>query len=328
MKKLITLLSSKEFFIWLIGIWIFYYIISATYGKEVLASFLVSLGSNPVLIFLYLVFLISFFLRIIKGLQGQINKGILYTICGFLLPVGIFLVLVYILIHANTSDREKILAAEGEVIVPASLEFPLTVHKIETNIKERFLDIEGDGGIFLEREPTIILIVDGKKKRVGAYPPGYIKGKFIHMLDFGIAPRISIIADGQKVAEGPIAVRLLPPGREDFFEIPDLPYRFYLKLHPNEVIQKGNIKGRAYNLSSPLYFIRITKGEKVLFEGISDSNISFENHSLSLSGYTRWIYFDIVKDPAMPLFLTGLLMVVAGIPARVVLFIGRLFRRF
>jgi hypothetical protein len=332
-KILFNILASKELFAWLIILWVVYYIAAAIYIREALAIFIVELGSNPVFIFLHLLFLTVFFLRIMLDMRSHLSKGILFTAGKAFLPVGIFLIILYILIHSITNIREKVLAAEGDMLFPRGMTAPLKLDTVSLNIKSPIIaGIHNGQKTIFEREPTVLFEVRGKKKKMGAYPPAYIKGRFFQLLDFGIAPQITIKRDGEKIIEAPVALKLFPPGREDFFEIPGLPYRFYVKLHPvqkektpDETIQKEKTRERFYDLSSPVYFVTIFKGDVLIHQGETLKGVSFKNYNLSFSGYIPWVHFVIVNDPGMPILAIGLLMVVIGIPWRMSLFIKEKF---
>jgi hypothetical protein len=299
---LFEIVSSKAFLIYLIGGWIIYYITSAIWTKEAFANFVLGLEKNSLIQTFYMLFLISLYLNFIRMGIRLFRENKKYLLLWLPLPVGIIIFFTAFFVSINVRQMERLLVGEGEIVAPYGEAGQYMVSKVYPALREDTLGIEATGSIFAH-EPKIVLTDEMQNNfEIGVYPPKKIRGTYYHILNFGLAPGVRLMEDNNIKTEGYMALRILPPGNKDFFEIPPYPYRFSLKL-----IQP-------YNLKSPTYEVRIFKGERVVFEGDLKDRIGFDNLELSFFEPAFWVLLEIVKDPAVPFILLGIFLSIIGIP--------------
>lgn len=316
MKSVVKLISSKAFLIWLIGGWILYYVTYAVWGKEAFAGFVYSIEKNPVFQGIYVLFLLSLVSNIVRSSIGRAEKGVVHLITWVVLPSGMFLFLCGFFLSASSRDVAQLLAGDGDNIKPKWLARPYAVKKIVPSLKEETLDIETDKGIFT-REPKIILTRDGKDFEVGAYPPKNIDGTYFHILNFGVAPGVRLMdKTGNVLKEGYMALRVLPPGTEDSFEMPPYPYKVSIRFAPERVIEKGGSSFNVYSLKSPSFHTTVYKGQDMLFEGNSKGGVKFNDLTLAFFEPTYWVILDISKDHGVRVIIAGILLITIGVPLR------------
>jgi hypothetical protein len=164
---------------------------------------------------------------------------------------------------------------------------------------------------------------------IGTYPPAKIHGTYFHILNYGLAPGIRFYDNQTLVEEGYMALRILPPGRSDFFEIRPYPFRFLVFLAP-EYTENGRHHGEpVFNLKDPMYNIRVFSGERMIAEGDSREGLRFNDYHLSFFEPKYWIQLESAKDPGMSVMRFGIFVLVFGVPVYILrlLFSVFMFRR-
>jgi|Deesub1362A_J573_1020465.scaffolds.fasta_scaffold00013_223 hypothetical protein len=325
-RAFIRIVSSKEFLLWLIGGWIVYYVTLAVWSKEAFATFVVSLDNNLLVQVLFIVFLLSAVLNLIRAGVSRYKRGRWAVAFWVLLPLGVFVFMLGFFISVNFRQMEQSLVGEGDIVKTRWQEKVYTVRQIESALKEELFYIDSDTGIF-QYEPRIVLD-DGKERfEVGVFPPKKIHGTYYHILNFGLAPGVRL-SQGEKVlSEGYMALRILPPGAEDSFEIPFYPYRFSVRIVPEKTVEKGTVKAKTYNLKSPLYEVTVRKGEDILFAGVSTDGVEFDGFTLSFFEPTYWVLLETAKNPGLAVMVSGIFLIAAGVPLRMLLIIYKIIKR-
>ncbi len=313
----IRLLSSKEFLLYLIGGWIIYYITLAMFSKEAFSQFTGGIVRNPFIQVPYVVFLISLCLNFIQGILNTYRKGKAYLIFWFFLPFGIIVFFASFFVSLNTRKLDYLIVGEGQVISPQWETSQYLIKEIPPVLSEGTFDVEPDKGIFAY-EPKIILVDKEQKSfEVGAYPPKKIGATYYHILNFGLAPGIRLFKDNNMIDEGYMPQKILPPGVKDWFEIQPYPYRFFIKLAAEKITGS---RTKLYNFKSPAYEVSIFKGEKLIWEGNSKDDITFDkNMRLSFFQPSYWVLLEVISDSAFPFIVSGLVFITIGIPARIIL---------
>lgn len=323
LRKMINLLSSKVFLIWLIAIWVVSYVSYAVWSKEAFAFFMIGLRKNPAIQIPYAVFLLSLLLNIIRGSVSRFKKrGLFYLSLWIILPAGIFVFLAGYFISGTLRQSQWLLIGEGDIVKPAWSDKGYAVRKIIPSLKEETLNTEMEAGIFAY-EPKVILSSREKDFEVGAFPPKKIDGTYYHILNFGLAPSVRLSDKKGLLNEGYTALRILPPPSEDSFEMPAYPYRFSIRLAPERILKKGDLTAKLYSLKSPSYEVVVYKGQDIIFEGSSKEGINFDGLTLTFFDLTYWVLLDIVKNPGIIAIIVGLFLISFGIPLRVIGFVVR-----
>jgi hypothetical protein len=224
----------------------------------------------------------------------------------------------------NMRQFDSRLVGEGDLLrFPWSAE-SYRISAVKPGLKDRFR-FSDTGGV-LDYEPKIILTDSSSGSyEVGAYPPVLVDGTYFHILNFGLAPGVRFYKHNVLIDEGYMALRLLPPGRSDFFEIQPYPYRFLVFLAPEDTDNNGYYSEPVFDLKSPKYSTRVFRGEKVIAEGDSKEGIDFESFRLRYFEPTYWILLESSKDPGLPLMKYGIFIFVFGIPVYILRLILSLF---
>lgn len=314
LKKPLDLLGSKELLIWLIILWVGYYLTASVWWKEAFAHFVAGLKNNPVSQGLYMMLIINLTIRLARTIKG----GLKHAIRKAPLLFGLVIFLSGFFLSTVTRNFNYVLVGEGERYSPPWDDHTLYVDKITAPLKEKYLDLEEDKG-FLKYELEIFLSDGERKWRVGPYPPRKIGKTYFHILNFGIAPGVRLTEGDKVLQEGYMPLRILPPGNQDYFEIEPYPYRFYIKLAPDRVVEKGRVIGRSFNLKVPRYDLKILRGEEIVAGGLSDSKIEFGGLGLVFFESTYWVLMEVVRDIGLPFIFSGIILIVIGIPLRLVM---------
>jgi hypothetical protein len=184
---------------------------------------------------------------------------------------------------------------------------------VSTGIKERYR--KTDPGGVLEREPKITIEDRASSTyEIGAYPPVRIAGTYMHILNTGLAPSIRFSKDNTLINQGFMALRLLPSGRSDFFDLKPYPYRFLSSLLPAGTDHSGHHPEPVFNMKEPLYSTRVFKGEKVIAEHDSSGMIEFDGFGLQFDKPKYWVQLESAKEPGIPLMKYGIFIFVFGLP--------------
>ncbi|MBI5194995.1 MAG: hypothetical protein HZA10_01590 [Nitrospirae bacterium] len=324
-KTPIRILSSKAFLLWVIGCWIFYYVLSAIWLKEAFGSFISGVRVNLFIQAPFLLFLVSGYLNLIRAAKSVFNKGMVQFLLWVLLPAGALLFFTGFFLSICTRQTGQIIIGQGDVIKPPWSSKSFRVTGIKPGLREKFLDIDMERGIFAY-EPKLIIIdeLSSKESGIGVFPPSKINGTYYHILNFGLAPGIRFSEGGDIKAEGYMPLKILTPGSGDYFKIPQYPYRFLVSMKPEKTFQRGNVYASQFNLKNFSFKIKVFKGEKVIEEGESSEGIIFDNFTLQFFEPAYWAQLEAVKDSARLIILYGILLVFAGIPAWLVRFLLRL----
>jgi len=315
-RKFFRILSSKEFLAWLIGGWILLYVSSMIWTKESFAYFMGALQDNAFVQIPFVLFLVSGFLNLIIGSAHVFKADKMRFIAVTLFPLGIMLFLTGFFISATTRDLKWILIQAGDTIQPQWGSAAYRVESIDPGVRERFLDIDIESGRgFFKYEPKVTVRDRSSGTfEIGAFPPKRIGNTYYHILNFGLAPNISLSENGVLQAREYVPLRILGPDSVDTFEIQSLPYKFMLSLEPERTIQKGGMQAREFDINSPRYRVRVLEGEKVVAEEITKQSIRFHNLEMGFSDPGFWVMLEIVKDYGVLIILAGLLVAAAGMP--------------
>ncbi|MCK4911252.1 MAG: hypothetical protein KAR83_06405 [Thermodesulfovibrionales bacterium] len=320
-KAMETLFSGRVMF-WLIWCWVLLYVTLAVWGEEAFASFVHAHSRYP------LVFIISCFsILVFAGnlaryvLRGFRTRGML-IIPWLILPAGVLIFLAGFVAMAGYGKSKLMVLQEGqEFRLPASSQ-PYVVESLDVDVLDTYFEADQGFGI-LRSEPNVMLARGGVRHRVGAFPPASFDGVYSNILDFGIAPGMVLLERGRIVLRGNSNMRILPPGTQDFFEIEGLPYRIYLRIAPDRIVERAGEKIKLYDLASPKYFVRVEHGDETVFDGTSDQEILFKEYQLRFEPYVYWVWLEFKKGIGIPLVWAGSALIALGLPITLLLMAGR-----
>lgn len=314
MKRLpafLSFLGTSTLTVWLTGSFILYYLTVAVWSREAFGQFVDNLSHDNLFRLPYLLLFINIAVRSIKGLKAFWPVKSVFFLRLPLYAGGPLLLLAFFL-SVNVRQGAWLLAGEGDVLALHWERAKLRVSAVRPALEKNVLATE-DSLIF-SSEPSITLTdEEGTSHIVGAFPPRKVASTYMHILNFGIGPGVELRERESVLARTYVALRLMPFGSVDTFELPPSPYKFYLSVLPNRVIQKGKETAREYNLENPMYGVEIVKGDRVIAKSETNSAVRFDkNFSLEFFPPSDWVLLDAAYDPFLPWFAAGLLLTGTG----------------
>lgn len=317
LKRLFAVLASPEFLCWTIGSWVIYYVSSMIWAKESFAYFMQKLGSSLFFQVPFVLFLVSGYLNLLRSAASRSGQRSWRSLLFLVLPLGLLLYGTGFFVGATSRHFEWLVVKSGEFIQPKWSPEQHRIEMIRPGVRESFLDtdLENNGGLFKYEPQVTVSNREGKTFVIGAFPPAKLGNTYFHVLNFGLAPGISFSENGEEKVRDYVTLRILGPGSNDTFELQPLPYKFLISLEPEQTPQKGAQKAAEYNLRSPRYRVRVLEGEKVIAEAVSKDGIAFNNMALGFFEPGYWVQLEAVKDRGVPLVVSGIFLVLAGVPA-------------
>lgn len=312
LRTFTAFLGSAALTIWLVGLFFLYYLTIAVWSKEAFASFITLLSTNNLARFAYFVFFLNVTFRVYGAL-----KALWPARAGFFmrlpLYVGLILFLFSFAMSLNFRQTKWLLVGEGDRPEIPWEQTAFQVVHIESALEKKALRTEES--LIFDYEPAITLADrNGIRYTIGAFPPRLVRSTFMHILNFGIGPGVELKRGNEVVSRGELALRLTPFGVVDSFGMQPFPYKFYVSILPNRVIQKGKETARDYDLEKPRYGVEIVKGDTVIARGETDTMISFDG-DMSLSFFTpaNWVLLEVVHDPFLVSLGVGFALFLIGI---------------
>lgn len=311
-----VLLSSPEMLFWIVGLWLSYYTTLVIWDKEAFSNYITGLTTKRILQAPFVLFLIVGYLNLVRVVNKAGGRSIGRTLMKAVLPLGLLLALTGAFISITTRQFEWIMALPGDGIRPRWSSDRITVEDVDPGIHDRILDIDLEKGVGLFKYEPKVTIRSSRSEvhQIGAFPPSKIGDTFFHVLNFGLAPSLTISEQGVIRAQEFVPLKILAPGSSDTFEIQPLPYTFLISLEPERVHQKGAVTASEYNMRDPLYRIRVLEERDVIAEEVTKERISFKNNTLGFHKPMFWVQLEVVKDRGVYLIVAGLFLVLIGIP--------------
>ncbi len=316
MKRSYALLSSPELLFWVVGLWLSYYTTLVIWDEEAFAHYITGLQTRPVMQALFGFFLVVGYLNLARVIGCGIGRGIKRALLTAALPLGLMLTFTGAFISITTRQAQWLMVLPGDMLQPSWSVEQYRVSEIDPGIHESILDIELEKGMGLFKFEPMIMVQDSRSgvHRIGAFPPSRLGDTFFHVLNFGIAPSLSLSERGVLQAQEYVPLRMLEPGSSDTFSIEPLPYTFLVSLEAEKVHKKGDTTAAEYNMRDPLYRIRVLKGQEVIAEEITKDKIHFDDISVGFEKPVFWSQIEAVKDRGVYLLISGLFLILVGVP--------------
>jgi hypothetical protein len=317
-KRIYQLLSSPSLLIWLAGGWLMYYIYSAIWSEEAFAGFIALTRKNLIINIPFVLLLISGYLNIVRGFTVRFQKSKTGFLAWLMLSAGIMFYLTGFFLSLHLRQYENLLIGEGDILQTPWMSEAFHVVSVEPGIKEQIIFTGEDTHVF-EREPRITM-ADSRSHRffVGAYPPSRRGMTYLHILNTGIAPGVELYENGRLIDKGYMALRLLPPGQSDFFDIAPYPYRFLSALSPSDAT------GNVFNISEAIYNTRVFRKEKLIAEQKASSFVKFDQFELRYFKPKYWAQIEVARDPGIPVIKFGIFLAVFSFPVYLIRLITKL----
>lgn len=140
-----------------------------------------------------------------------------------------------------------------------------------------------------------------QKLSVGGVIPSYSRGRMLRISEVGYSLRYALKGkDGSPLDTGWAALKLYPPGREDFFRL-ITPHAFNVRYLPTAA------DGR-------VLAVRISRNKDLLFSDRVRLNkeVPFDNGLISFDDVRMWARINLVVDRGAPVMAAGLLFLLVG----------------
>ena len=323
-RKVVGVLTSPRGMFWLLWLWALYYVTSAVWGEEAFASFVHAHSRNPLVLFMSLFSLVVFTGNLVQYARSGFDRRGWLIVPWLVLPVAVLVFLAGFVSLAGFGKSRFLMLQEGQEFTVPWNERTYMAERFEVDVVKSYFEASRGLGL-LRSEPHMTLSSKGVSHRIGAFPPAGFDSLYFHILDFGIAPGLALYEQGRLVLSGNVNLRVLPPGREDLIDIEGLPYRIYMRLAPERIIERGGENIKQYDLDSPRYFIRVEKGDETVFDGISgqEQDIVFDEFAIRMLPHVHWVWLEVKKGIGVPLVWAGFVLLALGLPITLVLMAGR-----
>lgn len=245
-----------------------------------------------------------------SSLRG--TRGKMSFIPGLVTRTGFAILILSLLVSVNTRQTKKELLRTGEqgdffgTIV--------TVTGLEADLPSDFLQV-GEESSFLVEHAVVSVSQGGVSSRITPGLPAQINGDYYRLVHIGYAQPLSA-ASGKGIHQQVLMLDILPPGKADMKAIPGTGRFFSISLEPVRTISKGLLKGRQYDLKSPLYRVSIQNTEDRKRSAPATArpggNASVGGTELSLQSYSLYAGIQAVRDPALIWIYLGSIIAIVG----------------
>lgn len=165
-----------------------------------------------------------------------------------------------------------------------------------------------------------VSLEDGERARLEINRPLWLGwGRFLRLTGFGYAPVYELLDWGGRLqSAGVVKLSVFPPGQRDYFNLPGLPHRVHLEVHPNAELEDGMVVNRSMELARPLLLARVSRGKLTVGQGAFrlGEDLEFEELRLRFPRIEYFGEFTLLEDPGAPLLLLGFLFALGGLVLR------------
>jgi hypothetical protein len=146
---------------------------------------------------------------------------------------------------------------------------------------------------------------------------------FLRLSGFGYTPRYELVdREGAVLDSAFVKLNVFPPGKRDYFTLPDYPHRLYVEVLPDFELDEGVPVTRSLNLVNPGVVLRVLRGRLDLGGAVlaGGEGFDFEGLTLRFPEIRYWGEFSVVRDPGAPVlfaaYLVGLVGLLLRLPGR------------
>lgn len=150
--------------------------------------------------------------------------------------------------------------------------------------------------------------------------PARVGGARVTMRGFNYTPAVEITGrEGEPLEAADASLWLFPPGTEDSFAIPGLPYRFFVRLYPDSEGPEARPVNRGNELKRPLFHVAVTSGKRLVTHGWlrPGEPLSFDGLTLRLPAIRKGGEVVIHRDAGYPVLWVALVLALVGASARI-----------
>lgn len=288
------------------------------------ASYREILHSLPALVLsgglaITVVFMLAGLVRMPKT-PGRVGRAMLL--------VGILVLMIALWVSMLTRFEGKVIRFEGQAF---------------NSFKEDFVQDSLSLGRFASPPAVGILLqkvqletaTDGKRLRsayadisyAGRTTPGVVAGQLssrwplisdwtlVTLSDVGYMVRF-VISDltGKELDADYVAMKLFPPGSEDYFTSYQFGYLFFIRCYPDYYDQGGHPATRSPYPKNPALQVRIVRNKDIVFNDLlkTTERVRFDNQVLTLPDVKIWVEYTFVRDYGLFLAPVGGVLILVG----------------
>ncbi len=143
---------------------------------------------------------------------------------------------------------------------------------------------------------------------------------FLRISSFGYAPSYMVLIENypKPIEEGILKIFLFPPGRKELFITQHFPHKFYITLYPDFIEKDGNFYSKSMELKNPKLLVKAYRGKVFLKEKILSLREPFEVENLTLGFLDIYpiLEISIVQDKGFFLVIFSILLGVLSFTIR------------
>ncbi len=210
--------------------------------------------------------------------------------------------------------------AEYTTVEPEA-SFETRAPRVAFDVESVDADFWGDRLFFTDLRALISLRGTGPEHRVIRLPqPTWLDGARITLKGFNYTPAFELLdAEGRRLESGDLRLWLFPPGTEDSFALPGLPYRVWVRLYPDSAGPRAAGPEQGAHLGNPLFHVAATCGKRLVGHAWlrPGQAFAFDGYRLSFPAVRRAGEIVVHRDRGYPVLWLALVLALAGTAGRV-----------
>lgn len=268
------------------------------------------------------------------GMAIFAEKGRFSVWGSVLFHLSLLLIFLGVLFGATTNLRGRVVLTEGQTFTER--------HQDYQQLQEAYLFRENHQNFQVRLDKLHLIydkrnqpsnyasdvtVFDGgqeiKKQRVVVNNPLSYKGfVFYQTARYGFSPLL-ILEDSQGRVLFDAYVSLNTVEKEeiefkDSFTVPDTTLRFTAQFYPHAEQVGSRLKMKSLLLKKPALYLKVSDGERKLFEGplFLNQSTNFNGLALTFGGVRYWTNFWVTRDQGIPIIFTGFWVGLVGLALR------------
>ena len=119
----------------------------------------------------------------------------------------------------------------------------------------------------------------------------------------------------QEVDRTYVALKLSPPGEEDYFSPKDFGYYFHIRYYPDYHDVGGQPATRSLEQKNPMLGVRVVRNKDILYNGLVSMNntLDIEGVRFRVKDVRPCVEITFIRDPGAPVLLAGLFLALTGL---------------
>lgn len=120
---------------------------------------------------------------------------------------------------------------------------------------------------------------------------------------------------GQELDSAFVTLVTFPPGSEDSFVLRETPYKVFVQVYPDYLLQKGKLSTQSNDLKNPAYYVEIKRNKEKVFSGVllPQEEAKFDGLALSFPEIKYWGQLRIIRNKGLFLIFAGYIGGIIGL---------------